>query len=713
MPKIPSAGQPNLVSMDVQRTPTESIDQAGMVGRAKAGLAQTAGQIAGEFGAKLAQAEAKAKALEIRSNYAVEADSIRRELEVEYDGDPEGFALEYESRTNRMKGVLFRDVKNPVQREAAENALVDLEFNGKRGAHTYERNRRVQKAYGTLAGAVNSQAQKLTVAFDPLESVRENAKLKESFTTSPELFTPEEVDKAHNEIDNKMFDSMVNYYANNPELAKNGLDILEGRHTQSENLIDNIDSNKIGRAIAKLKSASNVNSGIRRATIAGDMRNIRAAIAGFNDVGEQAFIDLEGKIMASGFDESPEMLDNVATMRQMNEGVQKYMDLSADDKRRAIDDELKLTKAPAHFNAAARANFQQDFKNTIMNLSKAMEKNGGDFALSRRSGLEGLEKRAMDFDSETVIQDMQEYVKTTKVVQDELGIQNTMLPTTTMKANYAAAIKNPNGRAGATAVEAITEGFGEDAGMLIKNMVESEALEPEYATAFYVEEFDSKEVILGNIANKQEINKVFKDKKSTVDNDENDLMNHESVRAMARSINLSNPEGTNSKLVSGFQDAIKTEYRRLIGMEEVAHDVAKERAVSIVLDKNFAFTENDYQMMIPKKLKVEPDTVEDFANTTRYNMDVFADKVDIQPPKDFPGDRKNYINHLKSTSHWVWDGNDGAQLYEFTSSNKPSLVTDGEGNPIKLKYEQMNDAFFDQKELLPKFKRITGTGIKF
>ena len=713
MPRIPNTGiaQPNLVSMDVERIPTQSIEQAGLVHKAQAGLADKVTGIASEFGQKLAHAEARAKSLDIRNRYAIESENISAELKADdkYTKDVAGFASEYERRVSTMKGVLMRDLSSSLEHETANNALVDLEFNSIRGAYGWERNQRIERAYNTFTNTVTSYGQSQVLKFDPSRALSEGAKLKNSFTESTELFTPEQIDKAHADIDNTRFDSMIGYYYNNPSMATQGLDILEDRHTQSQNLKYGIDPNKIAGAIHKLKSISNVNTEVSKASVNSRLQDIQTSIKKFSEVTPEAFEEIKQDIYAGDFSDKEEMLDTVVVAQHTNEVVQKYLDMPGAEKDMFSSGVFKFPEAPPEFNATQRAQWERVGQQAIKDARIMMETKGADFAKTRRADINNLEAMALDIESDTFVSDAKNYAMVTKATQKEYGIKNVIIPTEQMMDHYAKTITNPEGNYGASAIDKIVEAYGEDTGSLIQTMIERKKIDASYATAFYTDSLEAKEAIINNLKRRKEIVSEYKLKGNSIAPDEADLFNDESITSFERSVNIANPEGANSQIVLGFKNAIALEYKRGMAIEGLDHDDAKENAINKMLKNNFSFTNNSVPLTIPKKISVEPDTVEDFVSDFRSNFPRSAEKLRIVPPKTYAGSKENYINHIRRTAQWVWDGNDGAQLYEMTDNNRPVLVLDETGLPIKMKYMDMNESFFTEKD---KPSNVITAGIK-
>lgn len=91
MPKIPRFGQRSKIRTDVQATPSQSIQQAGMVSRSKQNLANQVGEFATQIGKQRALAERTSADLDFKTKYSDVSRRISDQKEVEFASENKGY----------------------------------------------------------------------------------------------------------------------------------------------------------------------------------------------------------------------------------------------------------------------------------------------------------------------------------------------------------------------------------------------------------------------------------------------------------------------------------------------------------------------------------------------------------------------------------------------------------------------------------------------
>lgn len=193
-----------------------------------------------------------------------------------------------------------------------------------------------------------------------------------------------------------------------------------------------------------------------------------------------------------------------------------------------------------------------------------------------------------------------------------------------------------------------------------------------------------------------------------------DLKGNEAALKLTRALSVGDPTGENLGVANVIEGHVQLEYKRLIASGvSTDHDDAVKTAVDNVINKNFSLTNNKVPLPIPKNLEADPDSIEDFVDATKRasGFNRFAEQFDIQPPEGFPGTREQYLNEIKETSQWVWDGADGAELMEITKAGAPARVLGKTGQPIRVKYKDMNESLFKYRGTREHI--ITGMQVKF
>jgi len=718
MPKISKADLPGGVSLDVMRAPTQSIESAGMVSKAQSQVAGQVSRIAGEFGQQLAQSEARTQAIKNKAEFTLQADSLLEDMKKEekYADSMEGFTQDYQQRLGDLhKDVLDTTTHTPLSRRASENALSETNLSSQRKAQSYERNERVAKVYQNAEDVTDLMGQDLAINYSPDKHVQNITTIQNMFRKEEEIWTPEQSRKGIKNFKNKQFDSLSTYYETNPGIVSQGISLLEGKYPQSKAILDGISSEKRNATLERLKRIQKQNNSMSKASISRHITDLKAAVYSGKKLRANDFNRVSSMALEGAFDNSAEMANTVQGLQAIHDQNEKFSQMNAKEKAVAVNDKLKLGEVEGAFNAAQREALQDMFLKVKQNTLKNMETKGADFAAGDRQDIANQSQQILnplneDISDEELYEATQSYVSNTRTYQQDAGITNIKFLTEDMQNSYSDAITNKEGQIGAVAIERIQKSFGDASGSVLKELLQSKKIAPEHSTVFYSQDYQSKTRMLENIRNKDKIEEDFRKTKSTNPNiDLNDVLIDKDYQSFKVALNKTNPGGANRDIMNGFTTNVMLEYKRLMSAGgEVDHDKAKQQAIDTVINNNFDFTSSKTPLMIPKDLGVDKDVVDNFTEDSLDEMIDFSNAADIQPPKNFKGSRSNYINHISDTGVWVWNGGDGAVLYEDTG-NGLAEIKDSMDRKIELKYSEMNESAF-------KFKRkrmaYTKTGLK-
>lgn len=702
MPKIVQAQSVGGVSMDVQRAPTQSIESAGLVEKATAGLAKQIAGHATDFANQLAQSEARSLALKNKTEHSLQADSLLEDMKKEdkYRKSMEGFSDDYQKRLGDFQNKLLSDVPNPLSKRTSEGALADINLTSAKRAQAYERNERVARTYENINTSVNNIANSTALSFSPDKYIQGLTDITAEFTKNDQMFNPDQKRKGIEQAREVMFDSFSTYYENNPEFVQEGINIIEGGYgKKSEAILNGLASQKVGATLERFKRLQKQNGSINRSQVNRKISDITSAIKSGKFLNDQDFDQVSTLALSSDFENKAEMVDTVQGLKIINNEMKSFMGLTAKEKEVAINDKLKLTEADGAFNATSRAALDELFPQVKKNLLKQMETKGADFATKMRSDVANLSNQILNPIDSTVSDEqfretVQTYIASTRTTQQDAGITNVKFLTDDMANNYSTLITSQDGQVSALAIERIQNSFGDASGNILKELITDKKIPQEYAVAFYAQDTQSKANILDNLKNKKDIETSFDIAKKT--NDEikfNDVLADEAYESLKLAINKTNAGGANRDIVNGFAKNIELEYMKLMSSgEKISHDDAKERAMDTIINKNFDFTANKTPLIIPKDLGIDKDMVEDFTEEALDSIMEFGNTVDIAVPKNFKGSKNNYYNYLEDTGVWVWNGGDGATLHEDTG-NGLAEIKDSQGKNIEFKYSDMNKTF--------------------
>lgn len=704
MPKIQQAQAAGGVSMDVQRAPTRSIESAGIVEKATAGLTKQIAGHAVDFANQLAQSEARSLALKNKTEHSLQADSLLEDMKKEdkYATSMEGFTEDYQKRLGDAQNKLLSDTPNPLSKRTSEGALADINLSSAKRAQAYERNERVARTYENINNSVDNIANSQALAFSPDKYIQGLTDITAEFTGNDQMFTPDQKRKGIEQAREVMFDSFSTYYENNPELVQDGINILEGGYgKKSEAMLHGLDSKKVGATLERFKKLQKQNGSINRSNINRKISDITSAIKSGKFLNDQDFDQVAGLALASDFENKAEMVDTVQGLKIMNDEMKTFMGLSAKEKQAALNDKLKLTKADGAFNATSRAALDGLFPQVKKNLLDQMELKGADFATTMRSDVANLSNQILNPLDSTVSDEqfretVQTYIASTRATQQDAGISNVKFLTEDMANNYGTIVTSQDGKVAAIGIERLQNSFGDASGNILKELIDSKKVSQEHAPAFYVTDMTSRETILENIKNKDEIIAGYKQTTPNNIDNEKDVLASSELRDFRIGIDRTHALGANSKIANGFNDAILLDYKRRRKMG-IDHDDAKKQSIKAIMTDNFDTTNNTVGLIIPKDIGVDKDEVENFAEEAISGISRFAEEFDISVPKSYEGSKENYLDHLEDTAQWKWDGGNGAVLQEMTSTG-PAKITDSKGREIRFNYKDMNEKAFTRRK---------------
>lgn len=715
--RIPSMNT-GLVNTNIQAMPTQSVESAGMVERATAQTLQQGANVALQFGQILKQEEQKAFAVKAQSSYLKEADDLYNEMSTMdiYKSSPEGFHDAYRTRLEKLKQRKLSEANNDYTRKYANEVLTGMDSNFLRQAGSFERNQRLTNVYNAYNEDVNNTASLYVDKFDPTSTnkfVNDKARLRAQFQTG-NLFSSEQAKEGVKNIDGRMFDAMIDNALNNPNTVDQTLGILEGKHKHSSLILDGVDSRKVGDAISKLQRIKSSNVTISKSRINDKLQDIKAAIGSGNFLDDNNFADAMALIDPS-FDNAPELTDSLMSLKVMNDKFKNYIDADGKQKEILKNDIMTFveTKDPS-FNAKDREEYKEFFRTNMIKLNQDFNKNGVDYVTKDRRDLKLIEASTMDLTAPT--EELKRYVKDFNAaslsLQGEKGVITPRLTSNTQAKYFAEQIMTgmDNGKQVDDMINKLSEAYGDSSGLLAKELIAHGGLKEEYMPALLMGSDATKTQYLQNLKNKDELaalkaTSTYKDELDYEGFKANEVLNE-----FISAIDSTNKGGKNLSISSSIAKGAMQEYERQV-LSGTSHKDAMNNSVKMFISDNFDTITDGHAVVIPKKLNVDKERVSDFMqnslstswlkNDADKNSVLESLEIDLPPAqKDILNKEPNraksletlYKQHIRENGVWIWDGGDGAALYEkIVGTDNYAVVSNKMGKQIRLSYKEMEN----------------------
>jgi hypothetical protein len=243
---IPKAKGQGLVSTEVSRRPTQSIESAGIVGRGMQSFAKglgDVGQVFAQVDAQQAKIEADSMSQKLVNDAIVEATQMEQSLKQETEGNHAEYSKEYSKRLNFLKeSVTKRKDISDLTKKLFTNRFGNVERRLQVGALKYQTEQRTKFNYNLDQQNVTSKANTLSVMPDPTEALKGMTETEATFK-NPSKYQGDQAIQGVKQGRNAIFDGLMAGYENtdNPEAA---LEILNKKLKGYEGILDGIDENK-------------------------------------------------------------------------------------------------------------------------------------------------------------------------------------------------------------------------------------------------------------------------------------------------------------------------------------------------------------------------------------------------------------------------------------------------------------------------------------
>jgi len=702
--KIPTANGPGLLNTNVKRMQTQDINSAGMVQRAQTQAFKAVTDTAQKVGTIIQNEEIKSFTQKSQAEYTVQADEMYGKMSTDnkYEDNPDLFQKDYAKGLKDLKTGLLKNAPGSKAQRIAEGTLNGSELNYTRQGASFVRNQKVNNIYKSKQDVLDLYSTHIVTKFNPNDlnqTIERKAQLINEFKNA-DLFDSKRSEAGIEDVNNKFFQSMVQNAEVTPNNADGILRILKSEDKKSMALKQGVDPKNLANAIIKLQRIKDTNKTISRSQFNRRASDFKTAISNGDIPKPEQYAELMGMIDKEAPD-AAESMDMIIGLKTVGDKFEKYMDASGEEKKNLIREDLDLIATEDKtFNATTRGGLEAFYKEGIQKLNKDMNTRGADYVVKDRRDLAVLSGLALDIDApvDEYTENVKSFVSSSLAIQKEKGIINPRVTTDEQVKTFSNLLKNSKGEQASFLIEKLSTAYGERSGEFLKEMITHGKMEDKYVPAMLMSDSGSRQQYMDNLRNEKDINALVKGMPDAPDY--SIVKNNEKLTAFVSAIATSDPAGKNSFLSAGLMKAVTLEYGRRVSSGEDAN-TAGQAAVDSVINKNYDIAEENNALIIPKDLGVDKDKVEDFVSKTMSGNFDYLDSLEIDIPPHMKAElEKNptrgktasdiYKNHISESGVWVWDGSDGATLFENTGGAYAE-VKNKMGQRISVKYKDMEN----------------------
>jgi hypothetical protein len=712
---IPKAKGQGLVSTEVSRRPTQSIESAGIVGRGMQSFAKglgDVGQVFAQVDAQQAKIEADSMSQKLVNDAIVEATQMEQSLKQETEGNHAEYSKEYSKRLNFLKeSVTKRKDISDLTKKLFTNRFGNVERRLQVGALKYQTEQRTKFNYNLDQQNVTSKANTLSVMPDPTEALKGMTETEATFK-NPSKYQGDQAIQGVKQGRNAIFDGLMAGYENtdNPEAA---LEILNKKLKGYEGILDGIDENKVQTWRRRFENLSKINTTVNKKLLNDQFKNTEAAIMDrFEPVDNNSLNVLQQTFVAQG---DMDRAQSVEMLRSANSLMQEFKKKSNSDIDKALRQiknkgvqNLPEFKVKGTMNAAEKVRLADRLTASLENLKQFREARGADFIRDNFTDVQNLAAQASDIDNPSA---MQQYAAKTLEYQKAQGIKNTKILTDDLANTYASQInitKNPeiNAQTAAANITKLKQGFGDNASSIARELVDRELITPEQAYAFHFDDPKSINSLmeLQNPEFMKSVNDSYKKIEGVDPKGEMASINDDKTyQDFKRAIVQVTGKDDNLQVANTVRTIMEKDYKRLRATSDLTSEQARERVIKKYMD-NWKITANDTPVVIPtveiKRNGYNVDRIEDNVNELRSAMPFIQESLNIPIPdaykKDLGQDApEKWKKDLRNKARWVTSPEmDGVILMLDMGAEKPVAVpADDKGGLVKVTYKELNQGF--------------------
>ena len=716
---IPKAKGQGLVSTEVTRRPTQSIESAGIVGRGMQSFAKGLGDV-GQVFARLNEQQEKLQAdsdsREAVLDAELEIQQGTSELKQNYKDDHKGYADAVAKLTDSIKDKYIKNMSN-LTAATFKARFSTTERRSKLKGLSYEQEQRTNYLYQTDQRIINKRATLQTQAPDPTEAAKAYSEI-DAMADMPNKYTHEQARQLASKGKLEIFRGTMSGLESTRNIDT-ALEILSGE--ENKGLLEPIDSQEIARWKARFENLSNVNTSVKKSLIKQRATDLEASTYDRTvAVPGEEFDQTAASLIAEG---EPNKAQSVMIAKQANIMIQdlKKKPLKEIDKiLTAGVENLPELKVKGSMNAADKIRLADRLSGSLKKIKQERESKGADYVIDQFSDVQSLASMALDIDPKNAA-NIKLYAETTKKHQEKLGIKNVKYLTDELADSYAKQLNAPD--VTADTVMKLRNGYGTYADNVAAELVKRELITTEQSYVFFMDNPEAiqsvidlqNEETMKSIEDKLKTDKGF-DKKTEF----SDLRNSSEFQNFEKAMVDVTNEADNQQIVSTLNRIMQKDYMRMRAINKKSKSDAKKAVIKKYMD-NWSITNNDTPVIIPsvdiRREGWNKDRIEDNLDELKTMTPLLQETLNIPVPKEYVADQgeegglKKFRKDLGQNTKWVTAPEmDGVILMMDIGASTTIVVAGENGEAVKVTYQDL-DAGFDVNKKVK--KGLTAAAQKF
>jgi hypothetical protein len=690
MPRIPQLNTQSISTNAVDLGQGPSVTRAGVASGALGQIGDQLMNLGSNLMAKRKQAETSTFVNTKKNELNRMIAQKETELDAKYTGDPTGYSAEM---GDFLKGY-YEEQKDLAPNDEAK-LMFDNEFNSFStqvglNAQAKENKRKAEYQSGLITEDAFKNRQVLAQKPDTilatdflnnsLKSVNDGIGLYYNETQAKELKRKIGTDYAGTLLEG--FESNKRY--------SEGLRFLNGKDADGAIMLGYTDPKQIQAYKERFTRLAEQEVELSKRVFNTSVNDLSTALMQGLEVKQEVFNSVANQAQFLKPEERALVLDNLNNAKQYNQMLNDLKTMPIDKIREKAVFEIPRAEGDI-FNLTARQNMALMYKNAATDMLNKKLTDGASFAIKADSTIENLSEQAKDIND---IDSMKEY--STKVIQRQKmdGISNIKVLDDSLANTYGAMLKSKNTEASFTAFNNLKQGYGDNFGLVVSDLISKKQIEPERAMAMYLSDPNSIKKSFSNIDKAKEI-KIEFDKKGS-DSDLNKIYEDDSISDFKRSLAVNDPYQNNLWIGNGVDNLIKLEYQSGI-VDGLSHKEAKSRAIENILTKNIQIAKSKNSQVIltkdhiPYKSRIE-DFMSDYLNKQNIHKqefkisDTYKEKVRMADIDDVTG---YFNNDLSKNGVWITNDSQSGATLRLKTSDGYAPILDKQGKPVEIKFNDM------------------------
>jgi hypothetical protein len=707
---IPKAKGQGFVSTEVSRRPTESIESAGLVGKAMQGFAKglgDVGQALVQVNAQQEKIEADAMSSKLVNDALVDAKESEQVLKQETEGNHANYASEYTKRVDFIKKQINsrKDISD-LTKKLFNNKFQNSERRLKIGALNYQFEQRTKFNYDLDQQAITSYANNLSVDPDPTEALKKMAATEATFK-NPSKYTGDQATQGVKQGRNSIFEGLMSGYENTDD-PESALEILNNELEGHGDILKGIDEGKVQTWRRRFERQLATKTKVNKFLFKSQIQDLESATFDNRKKAPQGLIEsLEQNAIAMG---DRKAYGKINILKKSNEMIQSIKDYDNEDlqKLRAGLSQSPEFKVLGIQDAAEKNRLAKRMKDYISQMIEFRNKKGADYALEIDKSLVNLSAQAAALEPK----ETKTYLERTKTVQESKQIANPKILTDSMAEAYAPLFNVKDGEtldpeATKNSIVKFKKAFLDKTPQAVEELIDRKIIDRATSYAFYTDDPKLMERIVSiNTTDTKTLIDISKEKFAQEKTD----FKSESSNMFADTT-IQDYEDALSQTIGKKAALLKTEPMKELSRKLFAKyaatmsvDDAKKKAISD-LSSQWTTLNADNNVIIPtdqlEKMSLGKERLEETLDLMKVHMPEIKEAYDIPVPSQYKiiesspeAALEKWNKDIADRGMWLTSSDmTGVVLYMDNGTERPSVVA-GKGNkPIKITWKELHNGF--------------------